>query len=228
MIYFLIMDCVYICRPGDNEELKYSIRSVVKNLTHNNIWLVGYKPEWYIGNYIQVEDKSIKFENIRKCLSVVTEIGGISDNFTLMNDDFYLIKPMGIVPTYHGGYLDDKIARYIAQFGSTKYTRILADASKQLKKRGIERPLDYDIHTPMIMNKEHLKEVIELGMAPRSMYGNVFSIGGIEIKDVKLYKHNNEIDYSSGIISTEDRSLRLVENMLKDLFSEPTDYEKRI
>lgn len=219
------MDCVYICRPGDNEELRYSIRSVVKNLSYDNIWLIGYRPDWYKGNYVEVENKSIKFENIRKCLEVITKVGAISDDFTLMNDDFYITKPMGSVPIYHGGLLDDKIGRYVAHSGSTRYTRILGEASKQLKKRGIKEPLDYDIHTPIIMNKDKLKEVVQLNLAPRSMYGNVFSIGGTEIEDVKIYKYNNSIDHSFGVISTEDNSLHLVKDMLAKYFPDPSHYE---
>ena len=46
------MDIVYNCRPGkQNEELRYSIRSVMENLPHDNLWVVGGKPEWYTGNY---------------------------------------------------------------------------------------------------------------------------------------------------------------------------------
>lgn len=222
------MDCVYICRPGENEELRYSIRSIEKNLTCDTVWLVGYKPDWYIGNYIEVADKSIKFENIRNCLSIVTNIGAISDNFLLMNDDFYILKPMGKVPIYHGGLLDDKIARYIANSGSTRYTRILAEASKYLKKKGILQPLDYDIHTPIIMNKHNLKEVVDINLAPRSMYGNIFNIGGTEIEDVKLYKYNNKIEYSHGVISSEDTSIKFLIDMLKTEFPNPSKFEKSI
>lgn len=219
------MDCVYICRPGDNEELRYSIRSVDKNLTHNNIWLIGSKPSWYLGNYIEVKDKSIKLENIRNCLSIIPTIGAISDDFILMNDDFYILKPMGIVPTYNGGLLDDKIARYVAQYGSTRYTRVLAEASKQLKKQGIKEPLDYDIHTPMIMNKHKLKEVVQMNLAPRSTYGNIFNIGGIKINDVKVYKYNNTINLSHGVLSTEDNSFRLVKEKLSKYFEFSSKYE---
>lgn len=225
MIYFLIMDCVYICRPGDNDELRYSIRSVVKNLPHDNIWIVGYKPPWYKGNYVEVEDKTIKFDNIRRCLSAITDIGAISDDFILMNDDFYILKPMGLIPTYHGGLLDKKIERYVSDSGSTRYTRILGEASKQLKKRGIKEPLDYDIHTPMIMNKHKLKQIVNMNMAPRSMYGNIYEIGGKEIEDVKIYKYNNAIDYSFGVISTEDNSLHLIKEMLIKEFPNPSLYE---
>lgn len=220
------MDYVYICRPGENEELKYSIRSVESNLDHRNIWLIGYKPDWYKGNFFEVKDKSTKFENIRNCIETITTIEDISNEFTLMNDDFYIMKPMKQVPMYHGGLLDDKISRYVADSGSTRYTRILALASKQIKRKGIEEPLDYDIHTPMIMNKYNLAKVVDMNLAPRSTYGNIFNVGGTQIDDVKIYRYNNKIDDSSGIFSTEDRSIYLVRKMLIEHFPTRSSYEK--
>ena len=58
------MDLVYICKPGDNEELRYSIRSAVKNLKFDNLYLVGGKPDWYDGKFIAVEPIPNKFKNL--------------------------------------------------------------------------------------------------------------------------------------------------------------------
>ena len=59
------MDFVYICKDGVNEELKYSIRSVVESFPEAIVWVVGGKPDWYIGNYIKVEQKESKYKNTR-------------------------------------------------------------------------------------------------------------------------------------------------------------------
>ena len=62
------MDLVYICGPGDNEELRYSIRSAVKNLKFDNLWVVGGKPKWYVGNYLEVIQNKSKYTNARNNL----------------------------------------------------------------------------------------------------------------------------------------------------------------
>ncbi len=85
-------DFVYICKDGANEELKYSIRSVVESFPEANIWLVGGKPEWYTGNYIEVEQKDSKYKNAVKNLQIICLSQEISESFILMNDDFYIIK----------------------------------------------------------------------------------------------------------------------------------------
>lgn len=228
------MDLVYICRNGDNEELRYSIRSAVKNLPHDKIWVVGGKPDWYTGNFISIPDVSLnKFENILDCTKAIISVDGISDNFILMNDDFFFIKPITEMPAYHGGFLRDKIDKYI-ELGAGRYANLLLRTYKALIKQGIKNPLDYDIHVPMPMNKQKLCESINKAYFPRSGYGNIHSIGGTLIKDVKAYflrspLYPNSYDYTQddvSFVSTEDNSFDYVYNaILKDMFLVPTRYE---
>lgn len=225
------MDYVYICRPGDNEELRYSIRSVRKNASYNNIWVVGGKPDWYYGNFVEVEDVGNKFENIRGCYKAISQIGAISNEFVLMNDDFFILKPVGIMPVFHGGPLIDKIERYNNNGAATKYTRILLDAHKKMQKMRIKDPLDYDIHVPMVIDKKKIKDFIDLSLAPRSMYGNMFSVGGNNIKDVKIYNTKkmkfNSIDSYQDLpfLSTEDESFKNILEFLKQMFPNKSMYE---
>lgn len=221
------MDYVYVCRKGDNEELRYSIRSVLKNTNCKDIWLIGYKPDWYVGNFVPVEDTKNKFFNIQQCLNIIPQIEVISEQFCWMNDDFYTTKKMHDMTTYHGGRLADKLTKYYADSGSTRYTRIIGDTVNKLNKYGIKEPLDYDIHVPMVMQKSKLNKVVGITLAPRSMYGNIYKIGGEQIEDVKFYlKYNNEINSETGLLSTEDVSFDLVKEKLEKLFPKPSKYEK--
>lgn len=224
------MDCVYICRPGDNEELRYSIRSVVQNLPHKDIWVIGYKPKWYIGNFISVENTTTKFENIRLALKTAAEDQRISNDFILMNDDFFIINPVKTVVPLHGGLLIDKINRYRDILGPNRYVTILENTYKFLIKSKIENPLDYDIHTPMPMNKNNVLKIINRKHFPRSLYGNIFNIGGELIKDVKVYPKDNlmwqEIDINSSYLSAQDDSFDIIYNeKLKQMFNKPSKYE---
>jgi hypothetical protein len=224
------MDCVYICRPGENEELRYSIRSIVKNLPYDHLWLAGYKPSWYTGNFFSVANTTTKYENIRLTLKTITENNKISDDFILMNDDFFVIKPVDNIETFHGGLLIDKINRYKELVGPNRYVSLLNKTYKFLINQGIENPLDYDIHTPMPMNKEKLSKIIDKRHFPRSLYGNIFNVGGSLITDVKVYpensllKNNNYIDCP--YISTEDGSFEgLYNSLLSQMFVNKTEYE---
>lgn len=218
------MDFVYICRPGENEELRYSIRSLITNYPDANIFIVGGKPDWYSGDYIFVEDKSNKFENINNCYRAILQSNKISNDFILMNDDFFLLSNIKSF-NYYSGNLKDKIISHVKLNGNSSYARALKGAVKELAKLGIEEPKNYDIHTPMAFKKAQLAQVIDLSLAPRSMYGNVFDIGGLDIQDVKVYKDTLNFDLSKEFISTEDNSFKLISHKLATLFPDKSPFE---
>lgn len=220
------MDFVYICRPGENEELRYSIRSIIKNMDAKNIWVVGGKPDWYEGNFIPVTDTGNKFQNIQQCLSVICDIHEISEDFIFMNDDFFVLNNKKDIETYYDGSLDEKILKYIDLFRNNQYSRILTFTNNKLKKLGINEPKNYDVHYPMIMNRHKLKQIVNITLAPRSFYGNYFNVGGSKVSDVKVYKKNFQLDFSNSFISTEDNSFILVLDKLKEMFPDKSICEK--
>lgn len=227
------MDLVYICRSGDNEELRYSIRSAVANYPHSKIWVVGAKPSWYTGNFIPVKQTTSKYSNVRRSLEEIQTNGLISEEFILMNDDFFIIKPVKKVKHFHGGLLLDKVHQYQDLNMGSSYTRMLEQTYSRLTRMGVEAPLDYDIHVPMIMSRKGLREALKGQTLWRSTYGNLFSVGGTEMSDVKVYGsgplklksydiNNLKYDY----LSTNDDSFEMIkEALLKDLFPHATMYE---
>lgn len=225
------MDYVYICRSGDNEELRYSIRSIEENMPKGKIWIIGYKPGWYVGNFVSVKDSGNKFDNIKKCLAKTADVPEISDKFVLMNDDFFVVSKMSSVPILHGGSLKDKVSEYKRLVPSSYYTKLLENTHKRLVRLGIENPIDYDIHTPLIVDKTKIKEITDMPYLDRSTYGNVLAIGGQEFKDVKVYSSgrmdSRSYDFSteSLFISTEDTSFHKILPMLQNLFPNPSSYE---
>ena len=208
------MDYVYICRRGENEELRYSLRSLEKNMPAGDVWLVGYRPEWYVGNFIQVENISDtdKFINIKNCIKEILNNNLIKEDFVLMNDDFFALKEINSIKNFDGGLLEDKIIEYKKLGRSSRYIKLLELTLKQLKQNGIDDPLDYDIHVPMLIKKSLLKKVIDLAYFPRSTYGNFAQLERNTIIDVKMYESDNAITYTKNksleFISTEDNSFR--------------------
>ena len=230
------MDFVYICKEGVNEELKYSIRSVVESFPDSNIWVVGGKPDWYVGNYIEVHQIHTKYKNAVENLKMICSSPQISNKFVLMNDDFYIIKKINNIGTFHGGYLLNKINLYQKLNGNSNYTRKLNATYKRLKAIGIDDPLDYELHVPMVMEKQKLQEVLDKNdqFLWRSMYGNIFKVGGSEMQDVKVYtrgplvfkSYNLDIDNHT-YLSSADSSFDIIwNNILKIQFKQKTKFER--
>lgn len=233
------MDLVYVCRDGDNEELRYSIRSAVENLPHDNIWVVGGKPDWYSGNYIKVPQTHNKYENVRESLRTIANSDNISDDFVLMNDDFFIMKKVDSVKIYHAGTLAERIRELRRRYGSSSYTVMLTTTFHYLKRHHrIASPLNYALHVPFIMNRERLSEIIDLNLSWRVAYGNIYRVGGEEVvakhgdnRDIKVYIKNdkfiglNKNSISDTFLSTEDNSFLEVRGMLQEKFPNPSKYE---
>jgi hypothetical protein len=227
------LDLVYICGPGDNEELRYSIRSAVKNLKFDNLWVVGGKPSWYVGNHIEVAQNKSKYANARNNLRAICNSSKISDSFILMNDDFYIMNKVDNVPYMHGGLLSDKIKKYENLTGNTRYVLMLKRTLLSLSRRFKKDILDYELHVPMVMEKEKLLSIIDLPDLWRSRYGNTFSVGGIEIEDVKIYSSGTLVKKSYDInnlkysyLSSNDDSFEMIKDKILNVdFTDKTIYE---
>jgi hypothetical protein len=231
------MDIVYICRPGENEELRYSIRSVVKNLSCNNLWVVGKKPSWYTGNFINVaiKDRNSKYNNARLNLETLCSDKRISNDFILMNDDFYVMKPVTSVDYFYDQTLLEKAEYHEANVPKSSYTKLLYNTYDKLQAMDIEEPLNYELHIPMVMNKYLLKPLLKYkNTLWRSMYGNMHNVGGSQTMDVKVYSPGGirkGFDYRGKDLTFLSSMDNYFEFMKKDLlhkkFPDPSVYESK-
>ena len=221
------MDLVYICRDGDNEELRYSIRSAVANLPHDNIWVFGGKPDWYVGNHVRLKQNTNKYDNARANLAAITRHSDVSDDFVLMNDDFFITRKIDKVENHHRGTLQEHIDMIKVNLG---YRAMVEETKEVLGCLGYEDPISYELHVPMIMNKHRLSKVIRTVGLWRSLYGNIYGYGGEKFSDVKVHNSvdintisNNPLPY----LSTNDETFTgVLETYLKIAFPNPSKYEK--
>jgi hypothetical protein len=229
------MDFVYICKDGDNEELRYSIRSVMASFPDAKVWVVGGKPSWYSGNFIFIQQRSAKYINAVNNLKAICSSEEISEEFILMNDDFYIVEKINSVETFHGGLLLDKINTYKKITQQSGYIFKLEKTFDKLRDLGMTSPLDYELHVPMVMEKQKLRTVLKHGseFLWRSMYGNMFNVGGEEMVDVKVYIDGPLVAKSYEIknkehkyLSSTDTSFQMLYSaILKELFKSRSIYE---
>ena len=219
------MDLVYICKDGDNEELRYSIRSAVANLPHDNIWVVGGKPDWYIGNHIRVRQNAQKFDNARNNLNAMCRNQNVSADFILMNDDFFIVKPVDSIGAYHRGLLEDHAN---AVKTSPAYKQMLVETLDVIAYASPGTIYSYELHVPMVMNKNKLAKVLRFPALWRSTYGNMYKVGGTEHKDVKVFSGTTLEEMTSDLpfLSSNDETFKDMVDLLQDMFPNPSKYEK--
>ena len=193
------MDIVYLVKnneENDSRDLRYSLRSL-QNLPETRVFLVGEKPEWAQNViHIPVAQTKTKKENVAMNLSAAIHSAEISENFILMNDDFFIMKPIPEIPRLNFGIMKDVINSYDARYPQgSDYISRMKKLHQLLLSQGFEQPLSYELHVPMQMNK---KAIIRLQQeragSPlyqfRTYYGNHTHAGGESVDDVKIFLDN--------------------------------------
>lgn len=181
---------VYIYKKTSDKgrELKYSIRSLanVKNW-NGQVFVSGDREDWFspevkvIDTFTKSHDKQL---DAQSKLRAITESKAIEDDFIFFNDDFFVVEPTEIKPLYDG--------KLEGAAGKNTWQQSKFDTRIYLQENGIESPLNYAIHVPIVLNKQKLADVLDIieanrdkRLMMRSLYGNLYKIGGTQYEDRK-------------------------------------------
>lgn len=209
------MDIVYFVKNGvNNEELRYSLRSVCKNLKFDRVWIFGGCPRDIVPDVrIRVDQVGkTKWDRVRNMFRMAAENKELSDDFILFNDDFFVMQyTEEIKPMYHCTF-DERIA----QLPKGEYRNNL-QATCDFLKESIDIPLSYELHVPFVFNKQKLLELIDKYpdlRSTRSLYGNLYRIGGEKSDDVKAFNDKPDFDYkNTRFLSTDDGVVNINNNV---------------
>lgn len=231
------MHVIYTVRPGDeNDELRYSLRSVAANLEHSGVTIVGHAPAWVQNvTVIPTKQDGEKYENTAfNWYKAVLDHTG-SDEFIAFNDDFYVMQPVEKVEYYHKGDLAAAIDKQQAKPGPYLYT--MQRTQDALHKLGFFGNYHYGVHIPMVMRKSQYRAMIaaldSLGyelkdVQARTMYGNMYRVGGQAIEDVKSSNRGSDIASNDTFLSSNDQAFYegKIGQLLRDSFKNKCKYER--
>lgn len=227
-------DVVYILHKDvEPDELRYSLRSIEKNMTHGKVWFYcgcpdGIEPDVYIPDQ---QIGASKWERVRSSLLRICSNDEISDRFWLFNDDFYVLKRMTKTAPLHRGELRDRIREIETKRNMipSSYTIQLRRCENRLRQEGLTT-IDYALHVPMLIDKQKGLETLQLfpdNPMFRSLYGNYAKVGGILAEDVKTTDQDAEIPEDAMFFSTSNKSFSgRVREQLEQMFPDPCRYER--
>ena len=197
-------DLVYILKPSEkNTDLKYSLRSVDKFCHFRYIWFVGYKPLWTKNTkYIPTVQNKDKWKNSIINYMAACKCPLVSDNFVLMNDDFFAINEIKDWDTNLNVYLGDLRDEVEKYKDEPKKSRWKFDyAVDLLTEMNCPTMYNYETHLPIIINKHRFLEMMkrpeliefqktEKVLHKRSIYKNLYPDTNLPeprlIEDVKI------------------------------------------
>lgn len=224
-------DVVYILKRNvKSAELRYSLRSVEKNFPHGKVW-------FFCGNPSEVKpDKLVAFnqqgdtpwQKVRNSMSLIASTKGLSEDFWLFNDDFFVMQPV-TKPFVYRGTTD--LYKRAESVGPNGWTAELVRAADALKAKGYGVD-DYALHVPFLLNKKRVLETLHTFHCAsfRSLYGNHHKIGGQRRQDCKIIRLDTSPDEKrfQKFLSTSDEAFRdgIVGEYIRDHFPDKCRYEK--
>lgn len=236
------MDIVYLYKNSGRDEIIYSLRSL-ENIPHDKVFIVGDCHK-YINKekviYIPAENNGSKYHNTTANLKLACQDERLSDDFILMNDDFFILKPIKEPKeelNFHKGTIDKVVERLLGRYSQgSEYIRGMAQTGELLKKIGIEDPLCYELHIPFVLNKHNFLQMFKdfaddiakiKCFHKRSFYGNLYYKDSKFMTDIKTDGVKNLFPQKEQkFISSSDFSFDTMKFFLKDLLSKKSIYER--
>ena len=226
----MLHDIVYVLKPDmDPAELRYSLRSVEANFPHRKVWFVGGQPAGFEpdGRIKHTQVGQTKWAMIKSSMWKVTETSEVTDDFFWFNDDFFVMKPTeGEFVNFVDGTLRRRIDELHVNEGMNAYARSLYKAEQELITLGCPL-MNYDVHLPMLFNKELVRSSINKCSSPqmRSVYGNINCIPYRIHPDVKVYDMETVPTYD--YLSTNEITFRdgKVGEYIRSQFLKPSRFE---
>lgn len=228
------MDVVYVVRDGENEELRYSLRTL-QNVNHGKVWAFGGSPRWLNTDTVEHRRRAQNaspYMNTRSHIAAACNTPEVSDPFLLWNDDFFAMHEVGDVPVMHRGSLRS----LIEQFANVKtvWVRGMREAQETLISRGFPDALSYDLHAPLLVHKAEMREALRWASRAqthavhvRTFYGNLANLGGVETPDPKVMRRSGPFPEGPWLSSSDETFRSTVEPVLRYLFPHPSIYERK-
>lgn len=225
-------DLIYILKADiDTEELKYSLRSVEQNFPINRVWFVGGQPEGLEPDIRLKHDQigNSKWEMIRSSMWKAVNDERLSEDFFLFNDDFFVMEPVDTdsFRNFVDGTLERRIDELHSKSGMNAYTRTLFKLEQELKTMH-EPTMNFDVHLPMLLNKEQVRSTLYKCSSPqmRSAIGNINRLPFVIHPDVKVYDLES-VPVNETYLSTNDDTFRKgnVGKYIRETFTTKSRFE---
>lgn len=226
------MHLVYYCKsPG--EEFRYSLRSAAAHLPVSEVTVIGDAPSWLKKAKV-LDGNPTANPQINSVANAHIAARAFKDDFTIFNDDFFVLKDREYIPSWHfltltahmGLYRDPK---------SAHWRKLYLETAQYLTHKQVMLPKSFELHIPMTVNGAALDQVLTASASDphlqgpglwRSLYGNLVLPTTAARDDVKVHTlddFNRQTDFAS----TDERTARNILPVLRDLFPERSPWEKR-
>lgn len=223
-----MIDVLLPLRPGENNELKFALRSLEQNYIPGvrHLYVVGSDlPGWLTGHTLiagNLHDTAPAnvYDNIRRGCRALDHLGRL----LIINDDFYLCEPVKEFLPAHRCTLDEHLTN-ITRDG---WWRTSMEATRQMFGGDT---LSHELHRPIEVDPQLMADLLDkYADTPgpiqwRTMYGQHAYDESYLHRDGKVYGRGR-IPLGVSCISSTDRSFQYLIPQLRGLLPQPSRWEK--
>jgi hypothetical protein len=214
-------------REGYEFELRFSLRSLA-NMAHGRVIVAGDASRITSNLVEYVPNPQHRNRYLASTGNIVAAIErlGISGDFILMNDDFFMMRRYQ-PKLYHRG----RLSAYLQTPGPRGSYRAAIERTLDVcKAHGVDDPLFYGLHAPVVMDAQKLCDLVRefrgRNYLLKSLYFNLHKQPSTLRKDAKLSRWAWPVP-NAPVLSTSDRVAKMPEfrRWLASQFPAPSPYE---
>ena len=230
---------------NDGWELRYSLRSLEKNLNFNfDVTIIGDIPKWINKENticIQLNNHNIQAQRQTKINQKILKATELYENFVVMNDDIIIMNKIDFEQFCMPREMEKKLSEnMIDKVGKNTFAAQMANSIKKMKDAEFTQYLkNYVTHTPHYYETNIIKEIQEkIDLAPLSnpsivfenVYFNYLNINGELAKKTRYgvwNRTNNKYD-GEDIFNFDEYGDRLnnwLKPFVENKFQQKSKYE---
>ncbi len=165
-------DIVYFIgaqQPEGELEFKFSLRALSKNLPHRRVVILSPQiPDWVQGidwiEWPQQQEKQLDISEKYKALARIE--ADMTDEVIVMDDDYYIIKPVNDVPLMYNTTLEAMSSIQVNDYLKNAHGYALHNSMRLLREHQIGWPLGASLHVPFPITRSELPIHLEDGYGP--------------------------------------------------------------
>lgn len=244
-------DLVYRIRPGENEELRYSLRSMVMNGSglFDKVWVVvssaDGSPGWLTNVNVLVAGVQVdRKEDVRAKAALAANHSGVASRFLLVDDDHFLVERVARWAAFHMGPTSEYL-RLLARepwnltTDNSRWVRTIISTADWMAEQGYGDVLVRQGHRPLLWSKSKLAAALRRYPAGRLLdVCGLYDIAGAAGKgrragnskvtsDPVMFRQKVD-GRDSPWLSSNDQSFKsgLIGDHIRRMFTDPSIYER--
>lgn len=227
-------DLVWLVRPGANEELRYSMRSVLANLPHGRVWVIGQPPDWCTAPTIRPRHVRVdKHKSTSLAMRVACKDPRISDPFIYLNDDFFLREPVGVLEVLDLGPLRARVDHFNATGNASRWAIGHRETLAVLVAAGYDEPKCFEAHVPLVIHKAAMLQALDLAKGcgartphKRTIYATLARLESRTVKDPKVLSADAPMPEGPWVSTSDKTFTGAVGAAIRAAFPDPSPFER--